>query len=126
MYQTLDLFRLSGDMARHAGRRQAIVAVNLANADTPGYVARQLGTFADSYREGATAALRATRPGHLGGSGGASDPRPTVTTAEPSPNGNAVSLEQEMLNAVDAQREHSRALAIYRHAMTVIRTSLGR
>ncbi|MDG1803103.1 MAG: flagellar biosynthesis protein FlgB, partial [Paracoccaceae bacterium] len=43
-----------------------------------------------------------------------------------SPNGNSVSLEQEMLRSVDAQRQHNRALAIYKHTMTVLRSSLGR
>jgi flagellar basal-body rod protein FlgB len=47
-------------------------------------------------------------------------------TTEQSPNGNSVSLEEEMVAAVDASREHNRALAVYRHGMTVLRTALGR
>ena len=52
--------------------------------------------------------------------------RPVPVDSEPSPNGNSVSVEEEMLAAVEVQREHSQALAIYRHAMGIIRTSLGR
>ena len=126
MYQNLDLFQTAVAMARHAGARQAVVAANIANADTPGYQARSIASFTESYRSDAAAALRATRPGHRQSGVFESAPAPQVSGEEPSPNGNSVSLEMEMLNAVEIQREHSRALAIYKHALGVIRTSLGR
>ena len=127
MYKNLDLFRVSAQMARHAGARQAVVATNIANADTPGYQARSIAPFTESYRGDATGQMRATRPGHLGlGDGGAPAARATASGQEPSPNGNTVSLELEMLASVNVEREHSRALAIYKHALTVMRTSLGR
>jgi flagellar basal-body rod protein FlgB len=118
MFQTLEIFRLSGAMAAHAGQRQAMTAVNVANADTPGFRARRMGDFAATVGGGSD--LRATRPGHQ------SRPRPTDAGGEPAPNGNSVSLESEMLASVDAAREHARALAIYRHGLTVLRLSLGR
>jgi hypothetical protein len=31
-----------------------------------------------------------------------------------------------MLRAVDVQRQHARALAIYRHGLTVLRTAISR
>ena len=127
MYQSLDLFQTATAMARHAGARQAVVARNIANADTPGFVAQQTSSFEKLYREEPNAALRMTRVGHLSGS-----PSPVATLqatdaqSQTSPNGNSVSLEEEMLNAVAVSREHNRALTIYRHTMTVLRTSLGR
>ena len=42
------------------------------------------------------------------------------------PNGNSVSLETEMLRAVDVQRQHSLALAIYRSGLSVLRTAISR
>lgn len=127
MYQSLDLFRVSGDMARHAGSAQALTARNLANADTPGYRAVQLTPFTEVYRQSPATLMRTTRPAHVTGRddalGGA-----TVSHAsgEAKPNGNTVSLEREMARAVDNQRQHNRALAVYRHAMNVLRTSIGR
>jgi flagellar basal-body rod protein FlgB len=128
MYQNLDLFRIAGDMARHAALRQTVVATNIANADTPGYRAQRIGAFAETFRDGPALSLRATRPGHLTAPAAAAAARTVAAPArtEPSPNGNTVSIETELLAGVEAQREHSRALAIYRHALTVIRTSLGR
>jgi flagellar basal-body rod protein FlgB len=126
MYESLDIFRTAAAMARHAGARQAVVAQNIANADTPGYRARSLAPFAESYSTAPGASMRATRPGHLRAEGSVTTARPEFTDDEPSPNGNTVSLETEMLHGVEVAREHSRALAIYKHALGIIRSSLGR
>ncbi len=126
MYESLDLFQTSAAMARHAGARQALVAENIANADTPGFRARAIGAFSETYQANAVQAMRTTRAGHLRADASPSAARPVMTDDEPSPNGNSVSLEQEMLNGVEVAREHSRALAIYKHALGIIRTSLGR
>jgi flagellar basal-body rod protein FlgB len=127
MYQSLDLFQTAADMARHAGARQALTARNVANADTPGYVAQHMRSFQDSYADAPAAHMFATRSGHFmtTDQAGTALLRDDAAT-EPSPNGNAVSIEEEMMNAVEISREHSRALAIYQHAMTVLRISLGR
>jgi len=125
MYENLALIRTSAAMAQHAGARQAIIAANLANADTPGYRAMALSAFAATLRDGGPALSR-TRPGHLGARPLASGAEAAERTVEPSPNGNSVSIEQEMLASVESMREHSRALAIWRHSIGVIRTSLGR
>ena len=127
MYNTLELFQTAGAMARHAGARQAVVARNVANADTPHFQAQAIAPFSDVYQNGARTQMRATRPGHIAGH----DAQPNITMqqssiGEPSPNGNSVSIEEEMLHAVEVSREHNRALTIYRHAMNVLRTSLGR
>lgn len=127
MYQSLDLFQTASAMASHAGSRQAVVARNIANADTPDFRAQQVAPFNDVYQTEAATGLRTTRAGHMVGNSAASmTASPTLSSSEPSPNGNTVSLEEELLNSVSVSREHSRALAIYRHTMTVLRTSIGR
>lgn len=125
MFETLDVFRLSSAMAKHAGQKQALVAQNVANADTPGYRARDIPDFKALYLPTSEVGTqRATRAGHLNGVSG---PSGMVTPFEPkqgaTPNGNQVSLETEMLKSVDAKRQHDRALAIYKHAMTVLRSA---
>jgi flagellar basal-body rod protein FlgB len=127
MYQSLELFQTAGAMARHAGAQQATVASNIANADTPGYRAQTLASFGDTYRDGPGLAPRRTRPGHM-----VPDPmqgtlpRAYARGGEAAPNGNDVAIEDEMLASVAASRDHNRALAVYRHGMTVLRTALGR
>ncbi len=58
--------------------RQRLLASNIANADTPGYVAREMN-FAQALRNATgtaggptppAASLAATAPGHIGGDGG--------------------------------------------------------
>lgn len=123
MFADLDIFRTAHSMAAHAGKRQAIIAQNIANADTPGYKPLDIKDFSEVM---AQADLR--------GSFGKENLRQTVASLEPqtvrgsaeSPNGNAVSIELEMVKAADAQRQHNQALAIYKSSLAVLRAALGR
>ena len=126
MFETLNLFRMAAAMARHAGQRQAIVAQNVAHADTPGYVARDIPDFRASYLAAdGPAVLRASRARHLHGQRPADALRAMAEVSDQAaPNGNQVSLETEMLKSVDAKRQHDRALAIYRSALMLLRGSL--
>jgi flagellar basal-body rod protein FlgB len=124
MFQNLDVFRTAMAMARHAGLQQALSAQNIANADTPGYRARELPGFATTLRD-AMMGQRATRARHINGTAGPEVPVSFRTTSV-DPNGNSVSLEEDMLIAVGAKRQHDRALAIYRSNLNILRSSLGR
>jgi flagellar basal-body rod protein FlgB len=128
MFEKLDVFRMSHAMATHAGVRQAVVAQNMANADTPGYAARDIAPFQTVYEsQGGSAMPRATRDGHMLGSGVHAGLAPSERDgAVQDPNGNSVALETEMLNAVEVKRQHDRAIAIYRSSLTLLRTALGR
>jgi len=123
MPETLKIFQTAAAMAQHAGRRQALTAQNVANADTPGFVAKSLPSFAEAFDQNGFSQLQ-TRSAHMGQTMAHAAMRETAV--EPSPNGNAVSVEEEMFRSVEISREHNRALTIYRHALTVIRTTLGR
>lgn len=127
MFANLQIFRLSHAMATHAGARQATIAQNIAHADTPGYKARDLRPFADMVAPDRVD-LRATRGQHLNGSvqGQISLAAMERGGNDTNPNGNAVTLEHEMLHAVDAKRQHDRALAIYKSALTILRSTVGR
>ena len=117
MFDRLEIFMLANAQARHAAARQAVVAQNIANADTPGYRTRDITEFSDVLRS------MQRRPDRAGGL----LPIRTFEVNTPtSPNGNNVSLEREMLRGVEADRAHSRALRVYGSAMEILRTSLGR
>ena len=128
MFTDLNVFKTAFAMAEHAGSRQALVSQNMANADTPGFQPRDLEHFKNAFTTSPTAdTMRASRPGHLGAhSGSEFGWRTIVEPGGIDPNENGVSLETEMLRAVDIKRQHDRALAIYRSALKVMRTSLGR
>jgi len=87
--------------------RQRLIASNIANADTPGYVARDMN-FAQALKE-ATGSLQPARslatsqPGHLGGTPGARS-EPNLTYATPSQTNldrNTVDMDRERANFAD-------------------------
>lgn len=128
MFQELNVFKISYAMATHAGTRQALVSQNVANADTPGYHAKDIKPFSEVYAAGDRhGGMAATRGSHLNGTGGSGmDWAVSETEDGADPNDNSVSLETEILKGVEVKRQHDRALAIYKSSMNILRTSLGR
>ncbi|WP_420004690.1 FlgB family protein [Arenibacterium sp. LLYu02] len=126
MFEKLNVFNIAYTMATHAGKRQALVSENIANADTPKYHAKDLLPFAEVYAHGKTQGdMIASRGNHMNASDGMNW---AITTDDSSvdPNDNSVSIEEEILKGVEAKRQHDRALAIYRSSMNILRASLGR
>lgn len=128
MFENLQVFRMAQAMASHAGARQKVIAQNMANSDTPGYSAQDIPAFqAVTESDSSLFTPRSTRPTHLNGSGLETlFPVSDRPGAEADPNGNSVSLETEMIHAVETKREHDRALAIYRSSLTILRSAIGR
>lgn len=132
MIQNLSIFQIAGGLARHSAARQTVIAQNLANMDTPGYKARDLASFEQHLARsgqngGAENALKTTRNTHIAMSspGGNYDIR-ADNSMEQKPNGNSVSLEGETLKAIEAERAHSRALAVYQSSLSLLKSSIGR
>ncbi|TXH99754.1 MAG: FlgB family protein [Pseudorhodobacter sp.] len=126
MFEKLQITAMAQAMASHAGARMGLVAQNVANADTPGFKAMDLPSFAEAYRAANPDALRQTRAGHLGGLDSQTRATPRRSPGAEAPNGNSVSLEEEMVKAASARQDHEMALAIYRNTSDIIRASLGR
>jgi len=128
MLDRIGLFKTAFALARHSGARQAVIAQNIANADTPGYQAQDIATFSApaATRKDASQNMIATRSGHLSGAYQASAfSIIEARSRSANPNENAVTLQEEMLYAVEAKRGHDRALAIYKSGLRILRSSLG-
>ena len=121
MFDSLEVLRMSQAFATHAGTRQHAIARNIANADTPGYQARDAVPFAEYFQR-----LRDTRAN--GGLPRSSEAfiRPAAAPASRSPDGNTVALEHEMMRGVEARQQHELALGIYSMARDMLRSSIGR
>ena len=127
MFTDLNVFKTAYAMATHAGQRQAVIARNMANADTPGYQPRDIEPFHTALEtSGREVTMVATRRGHLHGGAGAQPWAEHQAVPSGDLNGNGVSLEEEMLKSVEVKRQHDRALAIYKSSINILRTSLGR
>ena len=124
----LSVLRLASGLAAHSGARQRLVAENIAHADTPGYRARDLADFTETLNAVPAFAARTTRPGHLsfGADPRGFDPRPQSAEGAQSPNGNSVSLEDQMVRAAELRQSHDLALGVYRKSLEILRASLGR
>jgi len=115
MFDRLDIMRMAQAWATHAATRQQAITQNVANADTPGYRSRDAIPFADFWAASRDGSLP-TRDTIL------IEPQP----ASVSPNGNSVSIEVEMMRAVEARQQHETALGIYSMARDMLRASIGK
>jgi flagellar basal-body rod protein FlgB len=122
MFGQLEVLRLAGNLAAWSGARQHVIATNVANADTPGYRAQDVAAFHDAGGDG----MRATRPDHLNGRPEQGPWRLVDAPDQQNPNGNTVSIEDQMLRAAELRHKHDMALTVYASAMGILRTSLGR
>ncbi len=126
----IGILRMANDLAVHAAARQAVISENIANADTPGYKARDITSFSDNLVETAPApkAMRPMRAGHLPINTDMQnyDIFEDAAFGAESPNGNTVSLEDQMVRAAEVRQQHQLALGIYKKSMDILRAGMGR
>ena len=111
----LYLFELASSQARWLEVRQSTIAANVANANTPGFKARDVEPF-NKVLDATPVRLAQTSPTHMQLS-------PTETDAKTNAkkdswevvhSGNSVSLEQEMVKGGEVNRDYSMNSAIVR------------
>ena len=118
------LFDLADQRLAWIGQRQAVLAQNIANADTPGWKSRDVAPFA-SVLSGATITPLQTDPHHLGGSPGSVNAARSAVT-EHAPDGNAVSLDHELVKLAQTQSDHELVGDLYKKYLGFFRTAIGR
>lgn len=112
--------------------RQTVLAENVANADTPGFRARdvRMPEFASLLQGGTdtNAGMRRTNTMHLGGfAGQAAEFRPDdASDYEITPEGNAVSLEGQMMKVAENQMDYQLATTLYSKGLGLLRTAISR
>jgi len=126
MLEKLTVIELASAMARHAAARHRVLAQNVANADTPGYRARDVEDFSAMVNKPFT--QRATRAEHFGASPATRAAEPPVIEADypASPDGNSVNLEDQSLRAAETLGQHDLATAVYAKTVDILRIGLGR
>lgn len=106
--------------------RQRVLAENVANADTPGYHARDLAppNF-ERMLQSTSVVLATTNPAHIAAGTGQQfaedDPHYEVR-----PRGNSVSHEDEMLKLASNQMDYDTAASVYTHSLALIKTAFGK
>jgi flagellar basal-body rod protein FlgB len=124
----LNVLSLASALAAHASARQQVIAENVANADTPGYRARDIADFASTLDSQPAFAARTTRAGHIpfGADPHGFEPREQAALGAETPNGNSVSLEDQMMRAASVRQEHELALGVYAKSLAILRATVTR
>lgn len=119
--------------------RQRVIAENVANADTPGYTARDLKAFSFQAQmqavttPGASApagAMAATQPGHLQapgvkrGAGGAVFKAAKSPDSEETIDGNGVVLEDQMIKLTDTRMDYDAAIGFYQQSLSMLKMAI--
>ena len=118
----IGLFGLAEKRLAWVDRRQQLLAQNVANANTPGFKARDLAPFQAAL---SGSSLLQTSPMHLSGESGSTgmvSGRPTMR----SPDGNAVSIEEQLSRVADTAGVQELVLNLHHRYQAMLRTALGR
>ncbi len=125
-----------GQSMKHLAERQRVIAENIANSETPGFKAREverpdfaamLGVEAGGARvarpqvqiTGAMASLGAVQP--IGG-----QLILDKDISETKPDGNNVTLEDQLLKMGAIQADFAAATNIYRKQLSLLKTAIGK
>jgi flagellar basal-body rod protein FlgB len=123
----IGVFDLAEQRLAWANQRQAVLAENIANANTPGYKPHDLQPFAATLAHAQSVAPVRTQPDHLAGTTGTAAPNEIVDrTHMHSADGNAVVLDEQLVKLADTETAHSLVTSIYRAYLGMFNTALGR
>jgi flagellar basal-body rod protein FlgB len=133
-YSEIPLFKLVGRRMNWLNQRQAVLAHNIANSDTPNF--RPSDLDASSFKalvqgEFATGFLEPTRTNQahmvVGGSmNGEFAVREQKDVYETNLSGNAVSLEEQLIKIGETEMDYQLATNVYRKYVGMFRLALGR
>ncbi|MDP8915961.1 MAG: flagellar basal body rod protein FlgB [Pseudomonadota bacterium] len=125
------LFTLLKGRLGHLTQRQRLISQNVANADTPGYVGRDLGrfTFSDALKaQRGPDGMARTNAAHLAGPKRAdavwkSHSAPDSSTTL---DGNAVVLEEQMMKMAESRADYEAAVGFYQKSLGLMRLAAKR
>ena len=122
------LFDLTSRQAQWLAARQTTISGNVANANTPGYRARDVEPFADVLDK-TKLTMAATNGGHIGFEPSHAEAAKVKKSEswDTVYSKNSVSLEQELIKAGEVNRQHSLNTSIvksfHRMLLSSVRTS---
>lgn len=131
----IGLFTALGAKMDFVNQRQAVISQNIANASTPGYIARDLtgGDFramVDSLNldRNSTQSPVATHASHSTQAGGVDvdngDVRNQRTAYEVTPSGNAVVIEEQMIKASENVMDYNIVTNLIRRNVGMMRLAI--
>jgi flagellar basal-body rod protein FlgB len=123
---SLPLFDLAQQRLAWTDRRQEVLAQNIANLNTPNWQAKDLKPFAQALAGIAAPALARTDPGHLAGTQDTgTQSLLTIQASAREPDGNAVSLDDQLTKVADTATSQAIATTLYKKYMSMFSLALG-
>jgi len=133
-YASLPLFSLMKGKLGYLSERQAVLAQNIANADTPRYQAKDVA--APDFKKlmhmtsggGSVLPMQVTSPMHIAHGAVAAASFKIIKnpkTDEQNPDGNNVSTEEELSKVSANQGEYQQVLNLYAKAISMFKTAIG-
>jgi flagellar basal-body rod protein FlgB len=126
----IPLFKLMSKRMDWLNQRQAVVAENVANVDTPGFKPSDLTPFSfrDALAGGHHLEPALTNPAHLkltqpnAGPGAVGKDKKAYETK---PDGNAVVVEQQLLKMNETAQDYNTVTGLYRRNINLLKLALG-
>lgn len=131
--QNIALFKAMTAKMSYLDQRQKVISQNVANADTPGYQPHDLtevdfGRVLRKVSKSRIVSPETTHRNHMPSPNDIDDPdnREQRQTYEVAPAGNAVILEEQMINSAQTNMDYNLMTSLYQKNVNMLRTALGR
>jgi flagellar basal-body rod protein FlgB len=121
----MDLFSLAEKRLNWLDTRQAVLAQNVANADTPGFAAKDIAPFSKVLSGVEMAPWRTSALHQASSTEGEARAR-EIRPHERAPDGNSVSVEHELASIAEIGTSQQLVTNLYRKYASMIRTTLGK
>lgn len=130
--QNLSLFKALGAKMDYLNHRQRVIAQNVSNSDTPGYRPKDLtpvdfGNVLKDITEKKSVRVETTNDMHMPPPGQINDAKSKKQkhTYEVAPAGNAVIMEEQLINSQQTIMDYSLMSNLYQKNVAMIRTAIG-
>jgi flagellar basal-body rod protein FlgB len=123
----IGLFDVAEKRLVWTAQRQSVLAGNIANANTPGFQARDVQSFASVLSGGASVEPVRTQPGHMVGT--VPTGLASLTSDLPQAralDGNTVALDQQLTKVADTETTQSLVTSIWKKYTAMFNMALGR
>jgi flagellar basal-body rod protein FlgB len=128
------IFSMMKERMHWLSDRQRVIAENVANADTPNYIAKDLsepdfGAMLRSRTARPVMTATQTNDGHMSGngsSGGSASSYVRSPDFETTPTGNSVVLEEQMIKAAENQMDYQTVTGLYAKSVGMLKIALGK
>lgn len=131
--ENLGLFQALGAKMDYLNQRQGVISQNIANADTPGYVPRDLKPVdfstvlkdvtkgRENIQLGTTDDMHMPPPSQVN----IADPKKQKETYEVAPAGNAVIVEEQLINSGKTAMDYNLMTNLYQKNIGMLKTAVS-